>query len=88
MLSISIALNALSAHAICTAIYVAIAAVIGFVLSSIQTLARMSWLAWVGTICIILSGKSRVLTCSSSILTDRQCPLSPLPLGSKVILPQ
>ncbi|KAL5049419.1 hypothetical protein BDW71DRAFT_175849 [Aspergillus fruticulosus] len=53
MLSISIALNALSSHAICTAIFVAIAAVVGFGLSSIQTLAKMSWLAWIGTACII-----------------------------------
>lgn len=56
MLSISIALNALSSHATCTAVFVAIAAIIGFMFSSIQTLARISGLAWVGATCIITSG--------------------------------
>lgn len=57
MLSISIALNALSSHAICTAIFVAIAAIVGFTSSSIQTLNRISWLAWIGAGCIIVAGK-------------------------------
>ncbi|KAE8370451.1 transmembrane amino acid transporter protein-domain-containing protein [Aspergillus caelatus] len=55
ILSISIALNALSTHAVCTAVFVAIAAVVGFMFSSIQTLGRISWLAWVGALCIIIS---------------------------------
>ena len=53
MLSISIALNALSLHGACTAVFVAVAAVIGFIFCSIQTLGRITWLAWVGVICII-----------------------------------
>ncbi|KAI4725545.1 hypothetical protein E4T49_06707 [Aureobasidium sp. EXF-10728] len=53
MLSISIAFNALSVHGACTAIFVAVAAVIGFIFCSIQTLGRITWLAWVGVICII-----------------------------------
>ena len=48
MLGISIALNSLSDHATCTAVYVAVAAVVGFCLASIQTLGQISWLAWVG----------------------------------------
>ncbi|KAJ5455837.1 uncharacterized protein N7458_004101 [Penicillium daleae] len=55
MLSVSIALNALSMHAICTAIFVAIAAIITFVFSSIRTLGHISWLAWIGAICIIIA---------------------------------
>ncbi|CEJ62454.1 hypothetical protein PMG11_10951 [Penicillium brasilianum] len=55
MLSVSIALNALSMHAVCTAIFVAIAAIITVVFSSIRTLGRISWLAWVGAVCIIIS---------------------------------
>ncbi|KAM0228237.1 hypothetical protein ACHAPO_010885 [Fusarium lateritium] len=55
MLSISVALNALSTHGACTAIFVAVAAVVTFCLSSIQTLARISWVAWVGATCIIIS---------------------------------
>ncbi|THW88669.1 hypothetical protein D6C77_06364 [Aureobasidium pullulans] len=55
MLSISIAFNALSTHGACTAIFVAVAAVIGFLFASIQTLGRITWLAWVGVGGIITS---------------------------------
>lgn len=48
MLGISIALNSLSTHGTCTAVFVAVAAVAGFALASIQTLGKISWLAWVG----------------------------------------
>jgi amino acid permease len=59
MLGISIALNAVSTHAACTAIFVAVAAVLGFALSSIQTLGKVSWLAWVGMVSILTAGESR-----------------------------
>ncbi|CAK1358692.1 unnamed protein product [Cercospora beticola] len=55
MLGVSIALNALSAHGACTAIFVAVAAIIGFCLASIRTLGKISWLAWIGVTCIIVS---------------------------------
>ncbi|KAM0426741.1 hypothetical protein ACHAPT_008057 [Fusarium lateritium] len=55
MLSISVALNALSTHGACTAVFVAVAAVVTFLVSSIQTLGRISWVAWVGAACIIVS---------------------------------
>ncbi|KAK5079396.1 hypothetical protein LTR51_001593 [Lithohypha guttulata] len=48
MLGISISLNAVSTHGACTAIFVAVAAMIAFGLGSIQTLHEVSWLAWVG----------------------------------------
>ncbi|KAI0521535.1 putative amino acid transporter [Xylaria bambusicola] len=48
MLGLSIALNAVSLHGTCTAVFVAVAAIAGFGLSSIQTLGRITWLAWVG----------------------------------------
>ncbi|KAB8226425.1 transmembrane amino acid transporter protein-domain-containing protein [Aspergillus novoparasiticus] len=48
MLGVSISLNAVSTHGACTAIFVAVAAIIGFMLASIQTLGRISWMAWVG----------------------------------------
>ncbi|KAJ5539515.1 hypothetical protein N7513_007847 [Penicillium frequentans] len=55
MLGISIGLNAVSDHATCTAAYVAVAFVVAFVLGSIQTLGRISWIAWVGLTCILTS---------------------------------
>lgn len=57
MLSISISFNALSTHGACTAVFVAVAFVLVFVLSSIRTLGRISWLAVVGVFCIITAGK-------------------------------
>lgn len=67
MLSLSIALNAISDHAICTAVYVGSAAVATYILGSIQTLERVSWIAWIG-VC--------------SIVTSRGIPLSPKGLFS------
>ncbi|KAK8926878.1 hypothetical protein H634G_06623 [Metarhizium anisopliae BRIP 53293] len=55
MLGISISLNAMSSHGACTAVFVAVAAIIGFVLSSIRTLGRISWLAWIGLTGILVS---------------------------------
>lgn len=57
MLGISIGLNAVSTHGACTAIFVAVAAAAGFMLSSIQTLGRITWLAWIGLSCILTSSK-------------------------------
>ncbi|KAH6953801.1 transmembrane amino acid transporter protein-domain-containing protein [Ilyonectria sp. MPI-CAGE-AT-0026] len=55
MLSVSIGLNAVSSHGTCTAIFMVVAAITGFIFASIRTLGRISWLAWVGLICIISS---------------------------------
>lgn len=57
MLGVSISLNAVSAHGTCTAVFLAVAAVIGFLLSSIRTLGRITWIAWVGLIAILTSGE-------------------------------
>jgi hypothetical protein len=57
MLGISISLNAISSHAVCTAVYVVIAFIVCFILGSIQTLGRISWIAWLGLICILTSSK-------------------------------
>jgi hypothetical protein len=53
--SISTALNALSRHGACTAVFVVVAAVIGFLTGSIRTLGKISWLAWAGVISIIVA---------------------------------
>lgn len=49
-LGVSIALNAVSDHAICTVGFVAVAIVVVLLLASIQTLDRVSWLGWVGMV--------------------------------------
>lgn len=58
MLGISIGLNALSDHGACTAIFVAVAAIAGGALASIQTFGKISWLAWVGVSCILAASRS------------------------------
>lgn len=55
MLSVSIALNAVSMHATCTAVFVAVAAIIGFGFASIRTLGKISWIAWIGVISIMIA---------------------------------
>ena len=57
MLGVSIGLNAVSTHGTCTAVFVAIAAAIGLAFASVRTLGRMSFLAWIGTICVLVSSK-------------------------------
>lgn len=57
MLGISIGLNAVSTHGACTAVFVAVAAIAGCGLGSIQTLGRISWLAWLGLTCILTASE-------------------------------
>jgi 1,4-dihydroxy-2-naphthoate octaprenyltransferase len=56
MLSVSIGFNAVSNHGTCTAVFVAVAAITGFIFASIRTLGKLSWLAWIGLVCVITSG--------------------------------
>lgn len=58
ILGISISLNAISDHGTCTAAFVGVAAVIGFSLASIRTLGKITWIAWVGLVCILSAGRS------------------------------
>lgn len=58
LLGISIALNAISSHGACTAIFVAVAAITVTLCASIRTLSRISWLAWVGLITLLVASKS------------------------------
>ncbi|KAL4894953.1 putative amino acid transporter [Aspergillus ambiguus] len=42
-----------SSHGACTAIFIAISAILGFVFASVRTLGRITWLAWIGLPCIL-----------------------------------
>lgn len=53
MLGISIAFNAVSTHGACTAVFVAVAAILVIMCASIRTLSRMSLLAWFGLVTIL-----------------------------------
>lgn len=61
ILGISIALNTVSTHGACTAIFSVIAAILGFVFSSVRTLGRVTWLAWIGLPCILIASESTTL---------------------------
>ncbi|KAJ5980290.1 hypothetical protein N7481_007588 [Penicillium waksmanii] len=68
ILGISIGLNAVSTHGTCTAVFSVVAAIFGFTLSSVRTLGRITWLAWVGLPCILIA----VLTVTIAVsLQDR-----------------
>ena len=60
-IGLSTCFNAISSHGACTAIFVAVAAIIGFIFGSIQTLGRISWLAWVGITSIVGSSGYPIL---------------------------
>ncbi|TXT10596.1 hypothetical protein VHUM_02101 [Vanrija humicola] len=62
IVSVSTALNALSMHGACTAIFIAVSAVAGFLLSSIRTLGNIQWLGWVGLLAIAASVLTMVVS--------------------------
>lgn len=57
IMSTSIGLNAISEHATCTQVFVAVAAVVAWILTSIPTLSKLSWLAALGALSIMISSK-------------------------------
>ena len=67
MLGVSFALNAVSLHGTCTAVFVVVSALIAFGLASIRTLGKISWLAWVGMASIAAS--SRLLSSLAPIVS-------------------
>lgn len=54
-LGISVALNAISLHATCTAVYVAVAAIVTFPFASLRTMGSVKWVGWVGLASMIVS---------------------------------
>ncbi|OCF30956.1 hypothetical protein I316_07362 [Kwoniella heveanensis BCC8398] len=81
----SIGLNAISLHATCTAVFVAVCAIVGFILASIRTLGNISWLGWVGLISML----SAIITLTISVgVQDRpaEAPqVGPYDSGFRVI---
>lgn len=63
ILGISIALNAISTHGACTAIFVAVAAIGVFFLAIVRTLSRVTVIAWGGLACILVASKNLSFAC-------------------------
>jgi amino acid permease len=76
MLGISIGFNAVSKHAACTAVFVAIAAILTFAFASIRTLSKIGWLAWIGLVCIMTA----IFTVTIAVgLEERPAAAPPVP---------
>lgn len=60
MLSLATALNAISVHGTCTAVFVAVAAVAAGLVASLQTLGKIKWIGWAGVASIMSAGASDV----------------------------
>lgn len=58
MSSISTALNAITVHGTCTAVFMAVAAIVVFLASSIQTMSKLSWVGGVGSVSVLVSGEA------------------------------
>ncbi|KAI9150051.1 N amino acid transport system [Paramyrothecium foliicola] len=55
MLGMSIAFNALSTHGACTAIFVAVSAIMVIGCAAVRTLHRLTWLAWIGVVSLLVA---------------------------------
>jgi len=76
MLSMSIGFNAISMHAACTAIFVALAAFLAFSLASIRTLSKMGWVAWIGLACIMTA----IMIVTVAVTQQERPRMAPMPL--------
>ncbi|KAL1409087.1 hypothetical protein Q8F55_005911 [Vanrija albida] len=74
VVAVSTALNGVSAHAACTAVFIAVAAVLGWMCCSIRTMGEISWLGWIGVVSILVS----VLTVTVAVgIQDRPSAAPP-----------
>lgn len=55
IVGVSTSLNAMSLHGACTAVFVVVSAIMGFLFSSIRTLSKVSWVGWCGIASIVAS---------------------------------
>lgn len=55
LLGMATALNAISLHATCTAVFVAVAAVATFFPASMRTLGSVKWIGWIGLTSMVVS---------------------------------
>jgi hypothetical protein len=58
MVGISTAFNAISMHGACTAVFIAVSAILGALLASIRTLGKIQILGWVGMFSILVASTS------------------------------
>lgn len=69
MVSLSVAFNAVSVHAACTSVFVAVSAVIAILCASIRTLGHITWIGWAGVLSIMVSSESCAWASLTTVLT-------------------
>lgn len=84
LLSTSIALNAVSDHATCTVVFVVVAAVIAFLLGSIQTLEKVSTLGYIGLVSIFASVITLTIAVGVNSGRPHLAPEPPLPFDKSI----
>ncbi|GAA5907919.1 hypothetical protein JCM6882_001526 [Rhodosporidiobolus microsporus] len=55
LLGLTTALNAISLHATCTAVFVVVSAIATYPLASLRTLGSVKWIGWIGLISMVVS---------------------------------
>lgn len=78
MVGVTTALNAVSTHATCTAVWMVVVFVVSFAAASIRTLGNITWLGWIGLASIL----SAVLVMTVSVGVQERphdAPKAPLP---------
>ncbi|KAL1408875.1 hypothetical protein Q8F55_005689 [Vanrija albida] len=85
LVGVSTSLNAVSTHGTCTAVFIAVAAIAGFLLGSIRTLGKISWIGWAGIVSIMAA----IITLTVAVgVQDRpsEAPPAPAPWDKGVLI--
>ncbi|WOO84835.1 N amino acid transport system protein [Vanrija pseudolonga] len=61
--SVATALNAITTHGACTAIFIAVTSVVGFTLCCLRTLSHVAFLGWVGLVSILAAVFTVAIAC-------------------------
>lgn len=84
LLGLSTALNAISLHATCTAVFVVVAAAATYPLASLRTLGGIKWVGWIGLVSMIVS----ILTVTIAVGVGGRPSLAPKegPLDLNIVI--
>ncbi|CRL19953.1 Amino acid transporter, transmembrane [Penicillium camemberti] len=85
MLAVSVALNAISSHATCTMIFLAVACLFSLVVGTgFRSLEKVSWISWVGVVGIIASVWVTAIACLTQDRPAAAVPDQPVNLDIRV----
>ncbi|GAA6039344.1 hypothetical protein JCM8097_002808 [Rhodosporidiobolus ruineniae] len=84
-IGLSTAFNAISEHGACTAVFVAVSAIIGFLFSSIRTLGKVKWIGWAGLISLVVA-ILLVMIAVAAGGRPADAPQAPLPENLEIVI--